>query len=247
MNAFERHIAARVLGIHAAIILVVLMVSGLRGCFRPKPKLEIVTFIEFGSPAPQVDTKEVSKMPDPEPPAPEPEPTPAPVPEPIPEPVKPKPKPKPVKKPVEKPKPKEPEKPKWKPVDPKDIKIGKKTTVEPSKPTVSAQDIKKALQGISKPGPVGNPNETAAYDAHIYSVFYNAWNQPGSPASRPAEVTVSIQANGRIIKKKLSRSSGDSQFDQTVMTAVNSVTIFPKKPPKGYPLDNIVVQFRIID
>ncbi len=255
MNALERKIALRVLGIHIAVIVFFLLVAGLKGCFRPKPKPEIVTFIEFGQPAPPVAVQQVDELADtePEPPSPKPEPKPAPVPEPIKKPIpKPKPKPKPEPEPKPEPKP-EPEKPKWKPVDPKDIKISDKVVKpKPSKPLVSAAEIQKALSGISSPNAAptttpGNPNEHAAYDAHIYSVFYNAWKQPGTPALRPAEVTISISPNGLITKRKLTGPSGDSTFDQTVMEAVNSVSILPRKPPPGYDLDNIVVQFRIIE
>ena len=255
MNPFERKIILRVVGIHAAIVLFLILQSLLRGCFQPKPKPEIVTFIEFGAPAPQVQVEQVAEMSEPEPPAPEPEPEPAPVPEPPKPKPKPIPKPKPKPKPVPKPKPKpeppkktEPEKPKWKPTPIDQIKKGKKIEEKPVKPAVSAADIKKALSGIASPSATpGNPNRNAAYDSHIYSVFYNAWKQPSSPAARPAEVTISILANGRIISKRLTGSSGDPQFDQTVMAAVNSISMLPQKPPAGYPLDNIVVQFRIID
>jgi protein TonB len=263
MNPFERKITLRVAGIHVAIVLVLVVHSSLRGCFKPKEK-EIVTFIEFGAPAPPVQVEQVSQMsepstPEPEPPAPEPpspDPVPAPVKKTIPKPTpkpKPKPKPKPIKKPepvkkIEPVKKPEPKKPKWKATKPEDIIKGQKITPKQTKPAVSEQDIAKALSGISSPSAsVGNSGENAAYDAHIYTVFYNAWSQPASPASRPAEVTISIQSNGRITKKRLSRSSGDAEFDKTVMAAVNRISMLPRKPPPDYPRDNIVVQFRIID
>jgi TonB family protein len=143
---------------------------------------------------------------------------------------------------------------KWKPASLDDIEIGKRIEPKVTKPAVTEKEIEQALSGISStpskkttPGPVGNPNEISAYDAHIYSVFYNAWAQPASQGVRPAEVTISISSSGRIVSSRLSQSSGDATFDATVMTAVLSVTVLPKKPPAGYPLDNIVVQFRIID
>ncbi|MBT8043225.1 MAG: TonB C-terminal domain-containing protein, partial [Pontiella sp.] len=174
----------------------------------------------------------------PEPPAPAPTPEPAPIPEPAKQPT-----------PTPKPKPPEPEKPKWKPTPVDQIKKGRKLEAPaPQKPLLSEKVIKKQLSGIvSSSKATGNSNDHAAYDAHIYTVFYNAWKQPASPAMRPAEVTISILSNGRITKRKLTSSSGDSQYDEAVMTAVQSITMLPQKPPAGYPLDNIVVQFRIID
>ncbi len=234
MNPFKRKIMLRVVGIHVAIVLWLIISSFLRGCFRPREK-EIVTFIEFGAPAPAVQVEEVSQMADPE--APAPEPTPEPEPAPIPEPAKVTPKPKPTPK---------PQQPKWTATKPEDILKGQKVT--PSTPTVSADDIKKALSDIASPSAKGGTSDAnAAYDSHIYTVFYNAWHRPSSPSARPAEVTISIQSSGRIIKRSLTQSSGDSDFDQTVMAAVNSVSMFPRRPPAGYPLNNIVVQFRIID
>jgi TonB family protein len=247
MTPFQKRITWRVVGIHAAIIGVVWLSSVIPHCFKPKPK-EIMTFIEFGAPAPQVSVETVSQMAEPEPPAPAPEPEPAPVPEP----PKPKPKPKPVAKPkpkVEKPKPKpapKPEKPKWKPTDPNKIKIGKKVNDSPKKPTVTSSDIKKALSGISKPSATpGNPNEFNAYDARVFRIFYGAWSRPGTAGSRPAQVKISVSKNGRITDRVMIQGSGDPSFDRTVMAAVGSVSTLPK-PPAGYP-DNFVVRFSIID
>ena len=247
MNAFQKKITGRVVSIHVVIIFLVAIIPFMRGCFTPKPK-EIITFIDFGAPAPQVNIEQVSQLSDPEPPAPEPPP------ERIPEPVKKKPvptkkKPEPIKKKPEPVKKTEPKKPKWKPtkVDPTKSKVIKAT---PKTPTFSAADIQKELSGITSSTPTkttGSPSQHSSYDSHIYTVFYNAWSQPGSPAIRPAEVTISIQSNGRITKRKLTRSSGDTEFDKTVMAAVNRISIFPQSPPAGYPLDNIIVQFRIID
>ncbi|VGO21819.1 TonB family protein [Pontiella sulfatireligans] len=247
MNPFERKITLRVVGIHAGIILLLLLQSWIPSCFKPKPKPEIVTFIEFGSPAPQVAVEQVAEMSEPEPPAPAPEPEPAPVPEPPKPKPKPKPVPKPKPKPVETPKPKPKPEPKWKPTPVDQIKKGKKIEEKPVKPTISSSDIKKALSGIASPSAAsGNSSEFSSYDSQIYSIFYSAWIQPAAPGSRPASVTMSIVSNGRITRRALTQSSGDAAFDQTVMAAVNSVSMLPR-PPAGYPLDNFVVQFRIID
>ncbi|MDZ8118909.1 TonB family protein [Pontiella agarivorans] len=257
MNRFQRKVALRVLGIHVGVILFFLLISSLKGCFRPKDKPEIVTYIDFGQPAPAVAVQEVEQMQEPEPepaPAPEPEPEPAPLPEPV---KKTLPAPAP-KKETPKPKPKEPEKPKWKPTPVDQIKKGKKIKPKaPPKPALSQKDLerlnkvqsKEALPSSSaKPvnGPVGNPNEIAAYDAVIYSTFYNRWDRSGlSPTSRPAQVALSINAAGRILTSRLSQSSGDSKFDAAVMLAVRSVTMLPRVPPRGYDLNNIIINFSI--
>ena len=56
MNEFQRKITIRVFGVHAAFILLLTTVPAIRGCFKPRPK-EIVTFIEFGGPAPAVQVE----------------------------------------------------------------------------------------------------------------------------------------------------------------------------------------------
>jgi TonB family protein len=255
MNEFQRKITLRVLGIHAAIILLLLMTSLTRGCFKPKPK-EIVTFIEFGGPAPQVSVEQVEQMSEPEPVAPEPQP--APEPERIPEPVKPKPqpKPKPVAKPkpkpkveTPKPKPKEPEKPKWKPIDPKDIKIGKKVgDSSPKTKSVSAADIKKALSGIasSSPSSSGNPSQFNDYYARVMSLFYNHWTPPASASAATGStiVRISMLKNGQITKRSKIKGSGDSLYDKTAMDAVNAVSTMPR-PPSNYPYDYVEIIFTL--
>jgi TonB family protein len=248
MTLFQRQIAIRVLSVHAAVILLVVVVPFMRGCFTPKPK-EIITFIEFGGPAAQVDIEQVSRMAEPEAPAPEPEPAP------IPEPVKQKPKvvpkakpkekapePKPVEKKPE-PKPKAPEKPKWKPVDSKDIKKGKKINEAPSKPTLSASDISKGLSGISS-GATGNPNQFNDFYARVKNQFFNRWTPPATATASTGSVIVriSFRKNGQITKRAKIKGSGDTLYDRTVMDAVNAVSMVPN-PPSDYPYDYVEVTF----
>ena len=252
MNEFQRKISLRVVGVHAAIIFLMIVIPALRGCFKPKPK-EIVTFIEFGAPAEPVSVQPVSQMAEPEPPAPAPQPEPAPIPEPVkpkPKPVpieKPKPKPieKPKPKPIDKPKPVEPEKPKWKPVDPKDIKIGKPVNPSPKVPVVTSADIKKALSGIaSSSKSTGDPNRFSYYYSQVMAKLHAAWVPPStvSSISRPAEVRFSMRSNGTVTARKLTTSSGNPAFDQTVMKAANSVGVLPR-PPSDYNFDYVIVPF----
>lgn len=251
MNRFERRIVVRVLGAHAAVVMFLLLQSFLHGCFRPEPKREIVTFVDFGQPAPKPTIQEVSEMPDPEPaPAPDPEPViqdiPRPQPTPLPKPVI-KPEPKPVPQPDPKPQPKKPE---WEPTKASDIDTTKSKRIAPTpqKPAISKEDISRELSGVvGEPTTekVGNPSEISAYDALIHSAFYNAWTQPAVAAARPTEVTISISPTGLITKWRVSQSSGDAQYDASVEKAVRSISMLSKKPPAGYPMDNIVIKFSI--
>lgn len=244
MNTFERKIALRVVGLHAAVIFLMIVIPALKGCFRPKPK-EIVTFIDFGGPAPQVSVQEVASMAEPEPPAPAPEPEPAPIPEPVK--VKPKPRPKPEpKKETPKPKPKEPEKPKWKPVKASDIKIGKKVKTATPKPAISSSDIKRALSGIaSSSSSTGDPSRFNDYYARVFTLFYNHWKPPAAASSASsATVRISMRKNGKITKRAKIKGSGDPLYDRTVMDAVNAVSMMPK-PPSNYPYDYVEVTFTL--
>jgi len=236
MNAFQRRIAWRVVGVHAAVIFLMIVVPAIKGCFKPTPK-EIVTFIEFGAAAPAVSIEPVAHMAEPAPPAP----TPAPVPTPLPEPVKPQPKPRPVEKP-------QPQKPKWKPVRAKDIKIGKKVeTDRPKPPALSSADIKQALSGVtSSRSASGIPSEFNAYYARVMNVFYQKWKPPGSATSATgsAIVRISMRKNGQIAKRAKIKSSGDALYDRTVMDAVNAVGTLPR-PPSNYPYDYVEVVFTL--
>jgi protein TonB len=248
MNEFQRKITLRVVGVHVAVIFLLLVTSLTKGCFRPKPR-EIVTFIEFGGPAPQVSVEQVEQMAEPEPAAPEP---PAPIPEPVK--AKPKPKPKPIEKPkpkpkLEAPKPKPVEKPKWKPTPVDQIKKGKKVGDSSPRPkSVSAADIKRALSGIasSSPSSSGNPSQFNDYYARIMSLFYNHWTPPAtaSAATGSTVVRISILKNGQITKRKKIKGSGDSLYDKTVMDAVNAVSTMPR-PPSNYPYDYVEIIFTL--
>ena len=245
MNAFERRIALRVVGVHAGIIVVLLLTSLMKGCFKPKPK-EIVTFIEFGAPAAAVSVQQVSKMP--EPAAPTPAPAPASKPAPIPEPVKPKPRPQPTPKPKPTPKPAEPKKPKWTPTKASDIdpSKAKKVNEAPNKPALSSADISEALEGIASQGSSGAPSQFNAYIASIGIYFRRYWTPPpsASPASGVAVVRISMLKNGQITKRVKIQSSGDANYDKTVMDAVNAVSTVPR-PPTNFPRDYVEVEFEI--
>jgi TonB family protein len=254
MNAFQRKITLRVVGIHAAIILVFLIGSLFRSCTRPKPP-EIITFIEFGGPAPQVDVEQVSEMSNPEPEVeqpPPPEPEPAPIPEPVkkkPEPIK---KPDPVKKkpePIKKAEPVKKPEPTWKPTPVDQIKKGKKIRdSSPKAPAVSASDIRNALKDFAPTSSKtsGNPSQFNDYYARIMSLFYNRWTPPpsASAATGSTKVRISMLKNGQITKRKKIKGSGDSLYDKTVMDAVSAVSTMPS-PPSNYPYEYVEITFTL--
>lgn len=233
MNAFQRKITKRVVGVHVAVVFLVAVIPFMRGCFTPKPK-EIVTFVVMEDSGPPVSIQQVAHLPDPEPPTPEP---PAPK---IPEPVKKKPVP--IKK---KPVPVKKKKPKSRLTKPKDIKIGKRVNATPKAPTLSEKDIQKELSGVTSPvKSSGDPNRFSYYYSQVMAKLHAAWVPPSTVGSisRPAEVRFSMRSNGAITARKLTTSSGNSVFDQTVMKAANRVGVLPK-PPADYNFDYVIVPF----
>lgn len=251
MDAFKRGVILRVVGLHFVVVLVVVFSSFLKGCFKPKPKPEIVTFVEFGSPAPPVHIQEVATLPDPTPvedipPKPISESVPDPIP--IPEPVKKKivkPKVDKPKDPIKKPK---PPKKQWKPAKVEDIKIGKKVSFKETKPAVSRKDISNALNfksSVEKSGPVGNPSADGAYIAKIGNYLDRYWTAPASASSAlVAVVRIDISKSGAITGRTKIQRSGDAAFDQSVMAAVNAVKSVPP-PPSSFSYDYVEVEFRI--
>ena len=252
MKTYRRKIALRVWGAHFALVGLLVAFSALHGCFRPKRK-EIVTFVEFSepAPAPALQASPAEPEPTPEPVSPEPEPTP--VPEPVkpkpkplpkPKPKKPLPKPKP-KKPKPKPAPKKPAKPKWKPVDPKRIKIGKRVGGAPKTPALTAADVRKALAGLatSAAAAPSTSSDFGAYLQKVGPIFYARWNPPAGVSGLKAVVRVYLRKDGRVVRRTKLSGSGNAAFDETVMRAARSVSILPR-PPANYPYDYVEILFR---
>jgi TonB family protein len=248
MKSYKNRVATRVLSVHISVIMLALVIPFLRGCFKPKPK-DLITFIEFGTPAPAVEITEVPELKNPTL-APEEFITP---PDRIPKPPKDTPPPKrPEKKPPKKkPPPKKPPKKhsNWKSTSVDDIRkeIKKSNRVKATKNTksLSDSDIRNALKNITSRSPtqrVGNSTSFAAYDATITRIFTQAWRQPPSPGNRPAKVKISIRDSGKIIRRTLVQRSGDAGYDQTVMRAAQSISTLPH-PPKGYPDRSFIIKF----
>ena len=47
MHTWWRRVFGRVLLVHIGVVTICLLFSFLKGCFKPRPKPEILTFIEF--------------------------------------------------------------------------------------------------------------------------------------------------------------------------------------------------------
>lgn len=252
MTQFQRKATLVVFGAHALVFfwffVALLGFSMLKGCFK-KPELVMLTTIEFGQPAPAVQTQEVRDMPEPEPPAPEPEPQPEPPP-PEPERIPEKPK-KTIKPKKVEPKPPKKVEPKWKPTPVDQIKVSDKR-IEPAKPAISEKDLK-SLKNIQQPstttsqrndGPVGDPNVDAAYASQITRFFDRKWNNPADASpTGSAVIRVYISKWGTITKVQNIQSSGDRTFDNAALALVRSVKTVAK-PPANYSYEYVEIEFR---
>ena len=65
MHAWWRRVFGRVLLVHIGVVTLFLLFSFLKGCFKPRPKPEIVTFIELGEAAVQRNPVELVPVPEP--------------------------------------------------------------------------------------------------------------------------------------------------------------------------------------
>jgi len=212
-----------VIGIHLTLILVAVTIPLFQKLVRPEKK-EIFTFVAMddGSippPPADIQLEEVESLPEPEPP-----PEPAPVPEPKP---KPKPKPKPEPKP----------RPKAKPVVRQNKRVSRTTPkpahVTPQRKRITASDIRKALNTAATVDPHG------AYHKTISRRMYAVWQVPvGAAKGLSALGSITVSSNGSVSNRQLIRPSGDSAFDQSIRSALNTVNRLPSPPAEliGRPI-----------
>ena len=191
--------------VHVVLVLLLILVPLISRLLHPRKKPEMITFIDLQA-----------LPPPPPPPSP---PTP-------PKPDEPKPTPIP-EKPADKPR---PEPPKIKVNTNKIVRrVDQPPKPAPNQPKLTQEQIRKLLEANIKFSPAGAPTSANFSDLQLYyatvrDVMYGAWNQPSTAAlGLRAEVTIRVQKNGAISSRKLTRSSGSSQMDNSVMTAVNSV------------------------
>jgi len=239
MRSYKNRVAIRVMSVHISVILLALVIPFLRGCFRSKPK-ELITFIEFGSPPAAVETVNVPAH-TPSPPSHH-EPPPQ-IENKIPDPPKDRTPPKQTEhiKPPRR-------HSSWKrtSVDEirKEIKNTQRVRATSTTPTLTQREIEQNLRGIvNHSHRIGNSTSFAAYEATVTRIFTQAWRQPSAPGRRPAKVKIFIQDSGKIIRRTLIQKSGDSEYDQTVMRAVRSISVLPR-PPKGYPDRTFIIKFK---
>ena len=203
--------------------------------FRPREMPVVTEFtvvLEENLVEPVSSSQPPVQTPDPRPPEPVPRPDPKP-PEALPEPkdaidIKPKPPKEPPKETPKEPPPKKPEFQKGKRVElPPDKKQPdfSKTYKRVTEPALSREEIKRLLNDGAKPGTRNQvpQDEASRCFSIIKGALYNAWDQPGSAdAGRVARLEIRLDSTGRIVSYRISQSSGNAAFDQTVLKAAAS-------------------------
>jgi TonB family protein len=236
-----------VTGTHGVVLLLLLLVPWLKGCFHKQPKI-IATF-DLSTPPPPPEI--VPEVPQPEPVKKTPSPSTNAPPKKV-EAKKPAPK-----KEVSKPEPKKPEPKKTAP-KPKtleerlaEVRKGGKTikSTPVAKPQLDYTGLKSALNSASSGyGSVsgsGVYSPFAWYYALVQQKMYQAWQQPSSaPKGLTAEATIRVERDGTVSAKSITRRSGNAAFDQSVQTALATITTLPI-PPADLPDRTISIEFSL--
>lgn len=200
--------------VHGVLLLALIIAPLIFNWRIRKKRKEIITFVDLTIPMPEIPspTPEVKS---PEPPKPAPEP--------------PKPKtdiPEPEKKPKHV-------------VQKSEKKVKRPPPPKPKTPQLSQEEIRKLLAAGAKISDrLSVPSDefpAAWYYALVRQTMYDAWSQPSSLAGRSgltAEVTIRVQRDGRILSRDMTRSSGNSVMDDSVMKAVQAVMQLRPLPPQ---------------
>lgn len=243
------------------VLLLMLLIPWLKGCFHPKPKN--ITFIDLAAmPPPPQETE-----PEPEP---IPEPKPAPKPKPIPKPAitntppkkvetnapPKKVEPKPEKKKVE---PKKAEsKPKTLEERLREVRKGGKPVAKPTakaSPQLDFSGIKSALSSAAAGSSAGSGSGStggmyspfAGYYDSVKRQIYSVWQQPaGAPIGLSATAVIRVERDGTVSRKSITSRSGNTSFDQSVQSALDVTTRIPA-PPADLPSRDIEIEFVLAD
>ncbi len=212
--------------VHFAVVLALIIAPAVLNRRIQKKRKEIVTFVDFTVALPEPPSvTPVREIRAPEPPKPKEEPPKADVPEKV--------KPPPPKPKIE-----------------RSTNRVVRTPPKPAQPPLSPEQVKKLLAAgarISDRTSIPENVEAGAwYYATVRQIMYDAWAQPGAsvPAGATAEVEVRIARDGSVLRRAMTRSSGHSVMDQSVMRAVESVSKLPQLPASWTgPHRDITIEF----
>lgn len=269
MNGLRQRVLRWVFGTHFAVLVLLLVIPSLRGCFRKEPQI-IATF-DLGLPPPPLPEIEPEPEPVPEikpPPKPEKKPEPVPAltnPPPKKAETNPPPKKTEEKKPaVTNPPPKKAETKKAEPQTPPkpktleerlaEVRKGGKPAARPAAtpaPQLDLSGLKSALAAGSSTagsGPGGGVySPFAGYYESVKQRMYSVWKQPaGAPGGLTATASIRVERDGTVSRKALTGRSGNAPFDLSVQSALNATVRLPVPPP-DLPSRDIEIEFVLAD
>lgn len=211
--------------VHFLVVLALIITPAIVDRRITKKRKEIVAFVDFtvALPEPPPSVKPVRDIKPPEPPKPKEEPPKAVIPE---KPAPPKPK-------IE-----------------RSTNRVVRTPPKPDQPPLKPEEIKRLLAAgarISDRTSIPADIEAGAwYYSTVRQIMYDAWAQPGAsvPAGTTAEVELRVLRDGTVTRRTMTRSSGNSVMDRSVMQAVESVSKLPQLPASwSGPHRDITVEF----
>jgi protein TonB len=163
------------------------------------------------------------------------------------------------------PKEKKPEPPKEKPPEPKveqpkPAETPKMVAAAPPKVEATAPPPAEAPPSVAPPAAslpafefndgakqvqsTADPN--AVYKGIVERALRSHWNRPDDmeDASFVAEVSLSIDAEGKVTSSRWLKVSGNARWDKSVKEAVAATPVISRPPPKGFP-PNFVARFDV--
>jgi TonB family protein len=98
-----------------------------------------------------------------------------------------------------------------------------------SLPAFEFSDGAKEVQSASDPN--------AVYKGIVEHALRARWNRPDDmdDASFVAEVSLSIDAEGKVTSSRWLKGSGNARWDKTVKEALAATPVISRPPPKGFP------------
>ena len=188
--------------VHLAVVLLLVIGSGWRRFFRPKPRLLMP--IELMVEVPSVE--EALEAPVNHVPVPKPQEDPLPLPRP-----EPKPEPKKKRKPIKK----------------STRRITKTPDASPRKKTLSEEEIRKLLErGVPAGDHTNLPDDDTLSLEMIRLAFYNSWEQPSREEAdgKVVRVEITFGVGGRLDGRRILHQSGVAVLDASVVGALKTVT-----------------------
>jgi TonB family protein len=211
--------------VHGLVLLVIIIVPLVMSWRARHKEREIITYVDLRS-APVVPPPVETVTPEPE--------------------VKPPP---PVKKDIPEPAPKK--KKKKRKIEVSRKRVRRQDEPPPKKNELTPEEIRKLLKAGAKSSTTQTVKSDLPtwYFALVQQTMYEAWSQPsdlGGAAGRIVRAEIRIEKDGRISKRSILRSSGITELDTSVKTAIHAVNKL-KPLPSSFPgkYKDVVIDFEL--